>query len=380
MTHRTSVALIALHFTEYSAHLAMALCADHDVLLILYRNNADNELGEGWSTWLTAPKLQVLCLDRPRSPLAIVRNSMRLVFAVKSFAPSVLHYQEDIRDELALTMPFFRALAKVLTVHDPTPHSGRDTLRLRFSRLRIYRYLMRRNTDAAIAHGRVLVDALEKECPWLAGKVHSIPHGPLGLRNAVIQTTKPTVMRLLFFGRIHRYKGLQFFVEAVKNLHQAGLPVVGVVAGRGGDLDAHRHDMIAAGCFEIQDQFIPAAEVPTLFNTARVVVLPYTDGTQSGVAAMALGFGCPVVASAVGSIPELVRDGQNGLLVAPCDSNALTNAIRRVLLDDSLHARLVQGALRLRDGALSWTSIAAQTRVCYDSLTSGQRLAFHRDQ
>ena len=369
MTHRTSVALIALHFTEYSAHLAMALCADHDVLLILYRNNADNELGEGWSTWLTAPKLQVLCLDRPRSPLAIVRNSMRLVFAVKSFAPSVLHYQEDIRDELAFTMPFFWALPKVLTVHDPTPHSGRDTLRLRFSRLRLYRFLMRRNTDAAIAHGRLLVDALEKECPWLAGKVHSIPHGPLGLRNAIVRTSIPTGMRLLFFGRIHEYKGLKYFVEAVTTLHAEGLPVIGVVAGKGSDLAVHRGAMVAAGCFEILDQFIPALEVPQLFLAARAVVLPYIDGTQSGVAALALGFGCPVIATNVGSIPELVRDGQNGMLVEPAKAVPLARAMRAVLLDDSLWQNLANNALQLRDGELSWQSIGKQTQGCYNSVT-----------
>lgn len=373
MNNRPRVALIALHFAEYSAHLAMALAKDIDILLILYRNNADNELGDSWQHWIDTPNLTVKVLDRPSSASSVVRNISSLVNIVREFRPSLIHLQEDVRDELFFALQFFRRLPLVLTIHDPVTHSGRDSLRLRFSRLRLYRFLARRSATAAIAHGRVLASTLEVECPWLKGKIWSIPHGPLGLRNASTTTIKPKGVRLLFFGRIHRYKGLQYFVESIKALHRAGMPVIGVVAGRGSDLDAHRAEMVSAGCFEILDHFIPAEDVPALFTTARAVVLPYIDGTQSGVAAMALGFGCPVIASAVGSIPELVRDGKNGLLVAPTDTHALTKAIGRVLLDDALYSTLCEGAQGLRDGELSWTTIASQTRNCYDSLLPSRR-------
>lgn len=368
MQDRPRVALIALHFAEYSANLAEALAADADVLLVLYRSNADNELGVGWEKSLNHPQLQVLVLERPHTPLAIVKNIFQLVSTLNGFAPSVIHYQEGNRDELLFSLPFFRSLPKVVTVHDPAPHSGVDAARHRYSRIRLYGFLMRRSADAAVVHGKLLATELERVCPWFAGKIAVIAHGPLGLRHASRLSQRPSGMRLLFFGRIHKYKGLGHFVAAVIRLHREGLAVVGVVAGAGSDLDEHRAAMAAAGCFEVLEGYIPSADVPKLFREARAVVLPYIDGTQSGVAAMALGFGCPVIATAVGSIPELVRNGQNGLLVAPADTAALTDAIRSVVLDDDLWDHLAQGGLDLREGELAWRSLGAQTLKVYESI------------
>lgn len=367
---RLRVALIALHFAEYAGHLAQAMASQAEVMLVVYRGNADNELGNDWQEWLAVPHLRTLILDRPKNAIAVLSNTRRLIYAVKGFRPSLIHYQEDIRDELILSLPFFSSYPKVLTVHDPLPHSGVDARRFRFSRLRLYQSWMRRSAHAAIAHGEKLAALLEQQCPMLLGKVTGIDHGPLGLRDAPPTSTVPTGMRLLFFGRIHQYKGLANFVAAVISLRREGLQVIGVVAGKGSDLDIHRETMAQAGGFEILDHYIPAREVPHLFDQSRAVVLPYIDGTQSGVAALALGHGRPVIATAVGSIPELVRHGQNGLLVAPGDAEALKSAIRSVVLDDRLWTTLTRGALALRDGALSWQSISTKTLAVYASALS----------
>lgn len=368
MPTKIRVAFIALHFAEYSAKLAAALASKAEVLLVLYRNNADDELGLGWHKWLANENLKVIVLERPRSALAIIKNTFELISAIKAFAPSVMHYQEVHRDEVIFSAPSFRSIPKVITVHDPAPHSGMDSKRFQFSRLRIYRYLMRHSADAAITHGQLLASALEAVCPKLTGKVIAIAHGPLGSSHALTPSLHPNTQRLLFFGRIHKYKGLNQFVKAVLALRREGHAVTGVVAGKGSDLDEHRSAMDEAGCFEVIDQFIPSEDVPRLFLESRAVVLPYTDGTQSGVAALALGYGRPVVATAVGSIPELVRHEQNGLLVAPGDIAALIDSLRRILLDDELWERLAAGAISLRDGELSWDSISNQTLKVYSSV------------
>lgn len=359
------VALVSLHFAEYAMNLALALAENEDTLLILYRDNAEDELGQARLERFSHPRLAIMLMERPKSILSIFANAKRLISAIKSFGPEVIHYQEDVRDELVLALPFLITMPTVLTVHDPVTHSGVDSTRFRFSRFRLYRFLMRAAADVAITHGSLLADALVSESPRFRDKVWSIPHGPLGIAEENRMPLYSRPCRLLFFGRIHQYKGLRYFVDAVIKLKNAGYPVVGVVAGRGSDLACNRQRMDAAHCFEVWDRYIPSAQVAKLFLTARVVVLPYTDGTQSGVAAMALGFGCPVVASAVGSIPDLVRDGRNGLLVPPCDVDALASAIRRVITDDQLWATLVNGALELRDGDLSWPRIANDTAHVY---------------
>lgn len=367
---RPRVALVALHFAEYASNLALALTEKWEVLLIIYRDNAENELGVGWDKWLRHPSLTVVALDQPKFVASVINNTYTIVSNIKRFQPGVIHYQEGLRDEIALSLPFFPAVPKVLTVHDPASHSGTDSIRLQLSRYRLYRFLIRRVVAGAITHGAFLSSELARICPSLKGKIHSIAHGPLGTRNGEEFSEKPKELRLLFFGRIHEYKGLRFFVDAIIKLKNEGLPVIGVVAGRGVDLNRHRQRMLEAGCFQILERYIPATEVHTLFSEAFAVVLPYTDATQSGVAALALGFARPVVASAVGSIPELVRHGQNGLLVPPSDTNALVQAIRLLVTSDGLWRQLSVGAKVLRTGELSWKTLAHETGQVYATVSN----------
>jgi len=361
------ILLLALHFAEYAASLARALAeTGHEVSLAIYRSNAIAELGPAYPDDLSAARVQVLSLDRPKTLPAALRNAQRIVRFYRQFRPDVVHAQETGRDEVAAALPFLLRRPFVLTVHDPAPHSGLDARRLRFARGRVYQSLQRRACAAAITHGETLRRSLVELTGMPEAKVFVIPHGPLG-GSANLGQGEPGSgsCRLLFFGRVHAYKGLDAFIDAVKALRLKGCDVRGVVAGRGSDLDRHRTALSDQTAFELRDYYIPPTEVASLFSEAYAVVLPYRDGTQSGVAAMALGYGVPVVATAVGSIPEFVRDGVNGLLVQPGDHVALCDALARLVSDRPLRTRLHRGALELRDGCFSWASIAEKTLHVY---------------
>jgi glycosyltransferase involved in cell wall biosynthesis len=98
------------------------------------------------------------------------------------------------------------------------------------------------------------------------------------------------------------------------------------------------------------------------------VVLPYKDATQSGVVAAAYGAGRPVIASAVGGIPEVVIDGYNGLLVPPINPEALANAMEKLILSPELLDRLTQGAKATASGLMNWDRIAAAMHDSYAGL------------
>lgn len=368
-----NVVLLSLHFAEYSAALARAMAARATVHLILYRDNADNELGLHRWRELAQNGLMVTALERPRSPQHIWRNATAIASTLKAVRPDVLHIQEAWRDETLLSWPAWRSIPMLLTVHDPLPHAGRDAQRMRRSRHGVYRRLLRNAATAAITHGDVLARQLAVDSPRLDGRIHLAVHGPLGgpVRNMPDSSDAP--IRLLFFGRIEAYKGLRHFVDAVIALRAEGLPVLGVVAGRGDDLASQRLRMEQAGCFDIRDRFIPTLEVETLFAEASALVLPYVEGTQSGVAAMALGFGRPVIATRVGAIPDLVHDGFNGLLVPPGDSAALATAVRSFVGDGGLRMRLASGAVQLAAGDMSWARAADETVAVYSRLVTGAR-------
>ncbi len=358
------VALVSLHFAEYVTNLALALSEKANVLLMLYQDNADDELGPDWRNRIKKTGLEIIVLARPKSVGDIIKNMNLLLKTIKQFAPDVIHYQEDPRDELLLSLPFLTKFPSVLTIHDPKRHTGQDA---KLSRFTFYLIIIRHFADIAITHGNIIAAELTDLYPRFKNKVWSIAHGPLGVGFDGTVALRPEGCRLLFFGRIHAYKGLGYFVESVIALHNKGYPVIGVVAGRGTDLEPHRQRMIDSGCFEIIDKYIPAEDIPGLFINSLITVLPYTDGTQSGVAAMALGFCRPVVASEVGSIPELVREGVNGLLVPPRDTGKLTQALEAIITDDTLWQKLANGALDLKNSELSWHTIADQTLLAYES-------------
>jgi glycosyltransferase involved in cell wall biosynthesis len=74
----------------------------------------------------------------------------------------------------------------------------------------------------------------------------------------------------------------------------------------------------------------------------------------------ALAVGAPVIATAVGGVPEVVRDGENGLLVPPGDPVALAEAIRRFFGDEELRRRLAAAAA---PSVVGYTEEAVFTRI-----------------
>jgi starch synthase len=365
MSHVDSISLIALHYAEYAEKLAIALARKCRVQLILYSDNAMAEIGESRVRGLRDGGVSVLLLRRPKGLAGVIANFILLRRHVAHFAPMIVHVQEDARDELALCAPFLAAWPLVLTIHDPQPHSGLDSARFRFSRHRVYRWVLRRFATAAIVHGDSLVGDLLAVSPRLSGRTGSIPHGPLGSFRAGDVPTG--ACQLLFFGRAHYYKGLEHFIQLVVELRERrGREVIGVIAGRGPELTRMKAYMLRKGGFNIDDRFIPMDAVERYFTQASAVVLPYLDGTQSGVAALALGYGTPVIATRVGAVPELVIDGVNGILVDVGDVSAMADAAERLIDDRAFRASLACGAVALRDGRLSWDSIAHKTLDLYE--------------
>ena len=140
------------------------------------------------------------------------------------------------------------------------------------------------------------------------------------------------VPEILFFGNVREYKGLADLLEAlplVRRRVDARLVVAGTFFE---PLERFREQARRLGVgehVEFVSEYVPDERVPALFARSDVVALPYRSAPGSGVLGQAAVTGRPVVATAVGSLPELV--GERGVLVAPRDPAALADGLARAL-------------------------------------------------
>lgn len=135
--------------------------------------------------------------------------------------------------------------------------------------------------------------------------------------------------RVLFFGYVRAYKGVPTLIEAMARMPtDVQLVVAGEIYHRGG---AHYRALAervgVADRVVLLDHFLPADRVRCCFAAADVVALPYWTASQSAVVPLAMACGRPVVASAVGGLPDAIEAGVTGALVPPRDPTALARTL-----------------------------------------------------
>ena len=184
------------------------------------------------------------------------------------------------------------------------------------------------------ARGRLRGSYVIPSAPELAVPIEATSLGPRRL--------------VLFLGHLYRDKGVYDLLDAFAILRQTRPGLRLVLAGDGPEglglrEEANRLGLNAA--VELPGWVNPS-EKAELLGSARCLVLPsYHEGLPL-VVLEAMVAGVPVVATRVGGVPDIVKDGRDGLLVAPHDVGALADALARVLDDAKLAARLSDAAQR----------------------------------
>lgn len=154
------------------------------------------------------------------------------------------------------------------------------------------------------------------------------PHLPGGPGDAEPERT--VTRRLLFFGIVRPYKGLDVLLRALaEGPEDVRLTVAGEFWGGTEETSRLVGELGLGERVELRPGYVPAADVPALFARADALVLPYRSATASQNAWLAYEHGVPVLATRVGALPDHVRDGVDGLLCAPDDPADLAKTITR---------------------------------------------------
>jgi len=164
---------------------------------------------------------------------------------------------------------------------------------------------------------------------------------------------------LLFFGLVREYKGLDWLLEAFAGTDRKKLGLKLLVAGEFYHNKAAYIDQInrlgIGDDVVLHDQYIPDNKVKLYFSAADLVVQPYKHATQSGVSQIAYHFDKPMLVTAVGGLPEIVPDGETGIVTAP-NPEAIVKGIEKYF--ELFREGQMLPAIRLHKQRYSWDKMA----------------------
>jgi len=218
------------------------------------------------------------------------------------------------------------------------------------------RAVLRQGSCFAV-HTRVDATNLASFLPGAQVAVH--PHPVYDQFPPLIGTLAPRArLELLFYGFVRHYKGLDVLIEAMARLETRD--VLLTVAGEFWEgrerVEARVRELGLANQVKIVPRYLTESETAECFTRADVVVLPYRSATGSGVVPIAYHYDKPVIASRVGGLPDVVLEGETGLLVPPEDVCALARAIDSLSRD---RARAMAPAIRRHKQNMTWDSLAS---------------------
>ena len=292
-----------------------------------------------------------------------------------SKAAGVLHIQWALLPPLDAAMWRrwrSRGWTIVYTAHDVAGLPGTTPQALIRSQRQLFRV-----ADAVVAHSdHDLSTIIALGAP--ASRVIRTPQGTPGLfaRPLLDQTTAraelhipPDRPTILFFGFLKPYKGLEMLLSSLTRVRERIPDVLLLVAGQS-LTDANRLNRSIAN-LGLSDHvrwdrgYVPASQVGTYFGAADVVTLPYLAASSSAVLLNAASHARPVVATAVGGLPEMVRDGTTGRLVPPGDSRAIADALVELLQNRERARAMGENARQYALANHNWACIGKMTSEAY---------------
>jgi len=166
----------------------------------------------------------------------------------------------------------------------------------------------------------------------LAARPVRVAEMPAHLPTPAVEVARDGAVRrrLLFFGIVRPYKGLDVLLRALADgPDDVSLTVAGEFWGGLEETRELVGRLGLTGRVELRPGYVPAADVPALFAACDALVLPYRSATASQNVWMAYEHGVPVIATRVGGFADQVRDGVDGLICEPGDPGSLADALKR---------------------------------------------------
>ena len=224
---------------------------------------------------------------------------------------------------LALLVASRRKAERIAMVHNVLPHEPGP----------LDRFLMRtllNAVDRVIVHGERAKDsAVSLGVTPGAITVQSLPSPWPQHASSRPASTRKGPIRLLFFGTIRHYKGLDILLRALSRVPDLELLVAGEFWDDRAQYDALVSSLGLSARVTMRAGYVAEADFADVFSQVDIAVLPYRSGTGSIVRELAFSHGLPVIATDVGAIAEGIIPGKNGDVVPAGDEETLVKALEK---------------------------------------------------
>lgn len=305
--------------------------------------------------------IPALHVDTYKGPASALFSLVRLPLV----AARLYRFARQVEVEVAICMmrhlwgpaAFFalhRAGARVLLIlHDALQHPGEQ---YPFSKPHLKLDLSM--TDGIVVLSEHVGEIAVREMGYPRERIWRLRHPSMHFGKARAEPRElpgDRPIRLLFFGRLLEYKGLDILAEAfleISRRHDVTLRIVGHGSAPG---LAKLADLPNT---QIENRWVGEAQIGDVLDEADLLVAPYRDASQSGIVPAAFAAALPVVATPVGGLVEQVRDGINGVLAAGVRPADFARALDRLLRDPELYSKCSAGALATSRNEFSVASLA----------------------
>jgi glycosyltransferase involved in cell wall biosynthesis len=229
-----------------------------------------------------------------------------------------------------------------------------------------------RIADGVVVNSSYVRRALETDFNLRPSRIHTCPNGldttifhpPERPRHA--DAGKGLVLGIV--AALRPEKSIETLIEAFARLRQASHTLV--IVGDGPCREALEAVARRRGVLDRTTFTATSVDVASWYRRLDVFVLPSTSESFSNSLMEAMASGCAVLASNVGGNPELVKNGENGLLFEPGDVTSLTRELEAVLADDALRNRLAAAAVRTIEEGYTRLRSAQRIGDLYERLLS----------
>lgn len=339
---------------NYSIEMVNALLSKGCIIQCILSNGVDNK-----TEWEKLNKefnsLQILYINTYTNKKSFILSLIKGILKYRSERKLIKGFNPDFIYIPMLSLLTFYLIPPhipvVSTIHDVEQHLGEKNKLITC----LYNITIRRS-NKIIVLSKKFINEVHLKYKIELQNIIVIPHACFisYLPNCYTPDFQTIHKRILFFGRIHPYKGLKVLLQAIQLVIQH-IPDIELRIAGNGNITPEESALIEQlrKNIDLHIEWIDDNEVSSLIKDVDMTVLPYIEASQSGVIPLSYSFGKMVIATNVGGLSEQIYD-DTGILIAPNNKKILANSIIQLYQHPENIIKMNKVAYQTARNILNW--------------------------